>query len=342
MKKEIQYKIKQLKEKIVLNTIYIGGGTPSYIDDKYICEILGIEEIAKNLKNDVEITIEVNPGTINENRLLNYKYAGINRISMGLQTTDDELLKKVGRIHNYQEFLRGYNIARELGFKNINIDLMLALPGQNLKMLTNSVNEIIKLNPEHISIYSLILEENTKLYNMANNKKVQLPKDEEEREMYWEAKRILEEHGYKHYEISNFSKMGFESRHNMNCWEQSEYLGFGVASHSYYNDIRYSNVENIEEYIKNIQEDKMKDNITVHEIQKTFDKEKEYIMLGLRKINGINLNEFKRKFGKDILTVFCEEIDILQRQKLITIKDNRMYLSNNGIDYANIVWEKFV
>lgn len=342
MKKEIQYKIKQLEEKIVIDTIYIGGGTPSYIDEKYICEILGIKEIAKNLKDDVEITIEVNPGTINEDKLLKYKKAGINRISMGLQTTDDEMLKKIGRIHNYQEFLKGYNIARKLEFNNINIDLILALPGQNLNMLINSVKEIIKLKPEHISIYSLILEENTKLYDMVNNGEVQLLKDEEEREMYWETKRILEEHGYKHYEISNFSKIGFESRHNMNCWEQSEYLGFGAASHSYYNNIRYSNIENIEEYIKNIQENKIKNNINIHETQDSFDKEKEYIMLGLRKINGIDFSEFKKKFGKDMLTAFSKEIDILNRQKLITIKDNRMYLSNKGIDYANIVWEKFV
>lgn len=284
----------------------------------------------------------MNPGTINEKKLLNYKEAGINRISMGLQTTDDELLKKIGRIHNYQEFLNGYNIARKLGFKNINIDLMLALPCQNLNMIRKSVNEIIKLNPEHISIYSLILEENTKLFDMVNNEVLQLPNEEEERKMYWETKQILEQNNYKHYEISNFSKEGFESRHNINCWEQKEYLGVGVASHSYYNNIRYSNIANIEEYIENISKNKIQRNITIHEVQNIIDKEKEYIMLGLRKIDGVHLNNFKEKFGKEIKDIFGEEIDDLKRKNLIVIKNDRMCLSNKGIDFANIVWEKFV
>lgn len=209
-------------ERYDIDTVYIGGGTPSVLDSKDISKIL--EELKPNIKEGAEVTIEINPGTANKEKLEDYKEAGINRISIGLQTTDDELLKQIGRIHSYEEFLKVYKTARKVGFKNINVDLMLGLPNQNLEILEKSIKQILRLKPEHISVYSLILEENTKLFEMIDKGELELPNEEMEREMYWKAKERLEEKGYIHYEISNFAKNGYKSMHNSNCWEQQEYI----------------------------------------------------------------------------------------------------------------------
>ena len=246
-----------------INTIYIGGGTPSYIDSKYIKEI--IKEIKKkNVHKGAEVTIEVNPGTVTEAKLKDYKECGINRISIGLQTTQDELLKKIGRIHDYGQFLETYNLARKVGFKNINVDLMIGLPNQKIMDLKESLNRIIKLQPEHISVYSLIVEEGTPISKKIQSGELALPNENEERNMYWYVKNTLELNGYNHYEISNFSKKGYESRHNMSCWNQCQYFGFGVAAHSYRDITRYSNITDINEYIKNIQKGNLSKNRIIH------------------------------------------------------------------------------
>lgn len=331
-----------LEKDTLIDTIYIGGGTPSYINEKYIYDILKISKIQSRLKSNAEITIEINPGTINENKLKCYKQAGINRISIGLQSTENKILKSIGRIHTYSEFLDGYNMVRKLEFDNVNVDLMLALPGQNIEILQNSVKKVIELQPEHISIYSLILEEDTELMNMVNSGRVKLPDENQEREMYWKTKRILENNNYNHYEISNFSKEGYESKHNMNCWEQKEYLGCGIAAHSYYNNKRFSNTIELEEYINNIKNKQIEKNITVNEIQNKSDKEKEYVLLGMRKINGVDLNKFEEKFACRLEKIFEKELDELSKQNLIKIHNNHLFLSEKGIDFANIVWEKFV
>lgn len=299
-------------------------------------------EITAKLKENAEITIEINPGTIDKDKLEYYKRAGVNRISIGLQSTSNKLLKEIGRIHTYEEFLSGYKLIREVGFKNINIDLMLALPGQTLEVLTKSLTDVINLNPEHISLYSLILEEGTKLYEMVESKSLILPDDDLERQMYWETKKFLETNQYNHYEISNFSKKGYESKHNLNCWEQKEYLGFGTAAHSYYNNIRYSNITDIERYINNIKMGKMKENIIINEEQDNKSKEKEYAMLGLRKIRGINKLEFFKKFKKNFEEIFANEIEELLSNNLIIMESENIKLSIKGIDFANQVWEKFI
>lgn len=219
-----------------INTIYIGGGTPSSIPSKHIVNILNFIKERFNIDENCEITIEVNPGTVVQEKLEDYKNAGINRLSIGLQETHNTLLKEIGRIHTYEQFLDTYNMARKIGFKNINVDLMIGLPNQNIQDIKESLEKIITLNPEHISVYSLILEEGTKLYKKYEEGKIQLPDEELERNMYWYVKNTLEQNKYKHYEISNFAKEGYESKHNTNCWEQEEYLGFGVASHSYINE----------------------------------------------------------------------------------------------------------
>ena len=334
---EINEFFKLNKGKYNITTIYIGGGTPSYIDSKYINDI--IYKIKENVKinKNVEITIEINPGTVNEQKLKEYYKNGINRLSIGLQSTDNVLLKNIGRIHTYEEFVKNYKMARDIGFENINIDLMLALPEQQIKDLEESVDKIIKLNPEHISVYSLILEEDTKLYEMIKNNIYNLPNDKEERIMYWNTKQQLEQNGYIHYEISNFCKNGFTSKHNINCWEQKEYIGFGAGAHSYINLKRFSNICDIKKYINN-----RKENITIHEIQDKNMQMKEYMILALRKLDGINLKQFKEKFNTDATTIFEKEIDKLIKEELIKVDKTNIKLTNKGLDFANIVWQEFV
>lgn len=339
LKKEIK---ENKEDNYVIDTIYIGGGTPSFIDSKYIKEIVEIVKTKFKIEEEAEITIEVNPGTVNEEKLKDYKKTGINRISIGLQSTNNEILKQIGRIHTYEEFLNTYNLVRKVGFKNINVDLMLALPNQTLEDLKNSVEEVIKLDPEHISIYSLILEEGTKMEQLVSKKEIQLPSDELERKMYWNIKNELEQNGYIHYEISNFSKKGFESKHNTNCWNQKEYLGFGLSAHSYINNERFCNTNNIEEYIKNIENNNIKNNIEICEIQNEEEKKKEYMLLGLRKIEGVDIGEFKNKFVDNPIYLYRKELEKLVNEDLIEIDLNNIKLTNKGLDLANLVWEEFI
>lgn len=337
VKKEIEH----VKIKSKITTIYIGGGTPSYIDSKFIVQIL--EKIKeKNVAQDAEITIEVNPGTVTQEKLQDYINCGINRISIGLQTTNDELLKQIGRIHNYEQFLETYKLAKKVGFKNINVDLMLGLPNQRIIDLKESLENVLKLAPKHISVYSLSVEEGTPIANKIENGKLKLPDDELERNMYWYVKNTLELNGYKHYEISNFAKKGYESKHNMNCWNQMEYVGIGTAAHSYRDITRYSNTEDIKEYIKNVQKGEFEKNRIIHEIQKEEDSKKEFMLLGLRKIDGLKISEFKNKFGDNPIYLYRNELKKLSDEKLIIIQDDSIRLSNKGIDLANLVWEEFV
>ncbi|MCR5147003.1 MAG: radical SAM family heme chaperone HemW, partial [Clostridia bacterium] len=292
--KEIVDKSDEIKDQI--DTIYIGGGTPSIVPAKYIEEIIkAIKENYKVLKN-AEITIEVNPGTVDEQKLTAYKEIGINRLSIGLQSTNDNLLKMLGRIHTYKEFEEVYQCARNVGFKNINVDLMIGLPNQTIKDVEESLNRIIEKSPEHISVYSLIVEEGTKMYDLINKGTLELTAEELERKMYWKVKSILEESGFNQYEISNFSKPKYESKHNMNCWNQHSYLGFGVAAHSYYDGMRYSNIINLDRYIENYKNEEAVYNIVFHEQQDKNDMMKEYMILGLRKLSGVKISEFKNKF----------------------------------------------
>ena len=332
----------KLDDLVFVKTIYIGGGTPSFIESKYITEIL--KTIKENfvVDEDAEITMEMNPGTVNENKLKDYYNCGINRLSIGLQETNNALLKEIGRIHTYEDFENTYSLARNVGFKNINVDLMLGLPNQNILDLENSINKIINLNPEHISVYSLILEENTVLKNKVDQGILTLPEDEMERKMYYTVKNMLENNGYIHYEISNFAKKGFESKHNLDCWSQKEYMGFGAAAHSYTNNFRFSNIENIEEYINNFKNNKEEDNLIFHEKQNRESKMKEYMMLGLRKIEGVNIQQFKNKFVENPIFIFRKEIEKLVNEELLEVNGNFIKLTKKGLDLANLVWEEFV
>lgn len=333
-----------------ITTIYIGGGTPSFINEKYIVQLLRNlkTKLSNNQTNfeNMEITIEINPGTITKNKIEQYKKAGINRVSIGLQSTDNDLLKQIGRIHTYEEFLEAYEIIKEAGFENINIDLMIGLPNQTIQMLKTTLEEIKKLNPAHISVYSLIVEENTKIEKMIEKGELQLPDENSERQMYWYVKNTLELNGYKHYEISNFAKEGKQSKHNLNCWEQKEYIGLGASAHSYLNNVRYSNSAFSNSSLSNsdfINEENWNyNNKTIEEQQTSQDQKREYMLLGLRKIDGVSINQFKQKFIENPIYLFRKEIQKLVEEKLIEVDGDNIHLTNKGLDLANLVWEEFI
>lgn len=325
-----------------INTIYIGGGTPSFIDSKYIVKILETLKEEFEISKDIEITLEVNPGTVNEEKLKDYISIGVTRLSIGLQSTNNNLLKEIGRIHTYEDFLNTYKLARKVGFKNINADLIIGLPNQTINDVEMSVSKLVELELEHISVYSLILEEGTKLEELIRSGKLELPEDEGERRMYWRVKEILEKNEYIHYEISNFAKKGYESKHNLDCWYQKEYIGFGVAAHSYTNGIRYSNIENMEDYIKNYETGEVTENFVFHEKQTHNMKVKEYMMLGLRKLKGISIQEFKEKFAANPIYAFKNELEKLVNENLLEIDGDYIKLTKKGLDLANLVWEEFV
>ena len=336
LKREIN-KCKIGKEDYMVKTIYFGGGTPSFIESKYIVEILEAIKEKFNISKNAEITIEINPGTVTEEKLKDYYEVGINRISFGLQSTNSQLLKLVGRIHSYSSFLEGYNLAKKTGFKNINVDLMIGLPVQTLKDVQKDLSRIIELNPEHVSVYSLIVEEGTRIEEKIKNKELYLPSEKLERKMYWEVKKKLEEAGYIHYEISNFAKAGYESKHNLSCWNQEEYLGFGLAAHSYFNNVRYSNTDDFDEYFDWPENSKI-----IHERQTDEDKQKEFMLLGLRKIEGVAISDFKNKFIENPIYLYRETLNKLVTQGLIEVDIDSIKLTNRGIDLANLVWEEFV
>lgn len=337
----VKMEIKKQNIQSEITTIYIGGGTPSYIDSKYIVDIM--EEIKKkNICKRPEITIEVNPGTVTMEKLKDYRKCGINRISVGLQSTQNHILKEIGRIHSFEQFIETYKMAREVGFKNINVDLMLGIPKQRIKDLKESLEEILKLQPEHISVYSLIVEDGTPIANKIKEGKLKLLDEDTERNMYWYVKNKLELNGYEHYEISNFAKKGRKSRHNVNCWNQNQYFGFGVAAHSYRDITRYSNTSNLEEYIKNVMLERLDKNRIIHEIQNEYDAKKEFMLLGLRKIAGVKISDFKFKFGDNPIYLFRKQLKKLSDEDLIIVDDNFIRLTNKGIDLANLVWEEFV
>lgn len=341
LQKEIQHIL--LKEKQV-TTIYIGGGTPSYLSVEEIKPILKELKEKIKVKNDdsIEWSIEVNPGTVSKEKLELYKKMGINRLSIGLQETDDKLLEKIGRIHTYEDFEKTYQLASRIGFSNINVDLIIGIPGQTIEHVKESLRKITELKKiKHISIYSLIVEENTKMQEMVERGKWGLPSEEEEREMYWYAKRELEKQGFVHYEISNFAKPGYQSKHNENCWKQKEYIGVGLGAHSYQNQMRYSNTNHMEEYIRKLEKNDF--SITqVHEIQTKEDKEKEYMLLGLRRLEGISIQKFKQKFASNPLYLFRRELDKLTKEGLLEVTLNHILLTDKGLDLANLVWEEFV
>ncbi|MDK0585367.1 radical SAM family heme chaperone HemW [Clostridium perfringens] len=331
-----------LREKhnnLEINTIFIGGGTPSVLESNEL-ECL-LKEIAKlNMAKDIEYSMECNPGNLTEEKLEVMKKYGVNRISMGLQAKQDNLLKGLGRIHNYKTFKENFLLAKKVGFNNINVDLMFGLPNQRLNEWEETLREIISLDPAHISAYSLIIEEGTAFYNLYENDKLKLPTEEEERKMYHLAKKILEENGFNQYEISNYAKEGKECRHNLSYWNMDNWIGVGSAAASYINGKRIKNISSVEEYINSINEK----GEAVEEIinNSKNDNMEEFMFMGLRKINGIDENEFKNRFSMNINDVYGEILNKYIDEGLLIRESGRIFLSEKGIEISNIIMADFL
>ena len=335
LNKEIIHKA----EKYIINSIFIGGGTPSYLNDSNLQSLL--ETLNKlNLKQNLEFTVECNPGTLSKSNLDTMRKYNVNRISMGLQSTKNSILKEIGRIHSFEEFKNNYFLAREMGFDNINVDLMFGLPNQTIEDWKESLEEIAKLEPDHISAYSLIIEEGTHFYKLYEKEKLNLPDEDIERLMYLYTKDILSKYEYHQYEISNFAKIDKECFHNKVYWKCNEYLGLGVSSSSFIDEKRIKNIDDIGKYIKNIN----KDESVIEEIHENDinDDMEEFIFMGLRMIEGIKINEFKKRFNKDIYEVYGDIIEKNIKKELLICNSDKLFLSSRGMEISNYVMSDFI
>lgn len=326
-----------------VTSIFLGGGTPSVLEVHQMERIFDAIRSSYEIAKDAEISIEANPGTVSEEKLLCYKKLGINRISFGLQSANDEELKLLGRIHSYAEFLESFHLARKYGFENINVDLISAIPKQTLQSWEETLGKVIALEPEHISAYSLIVEDGTpfaKLYGENGPKESELPCEEEERKIYYRTGEKLKEAGYKRYEISNYSKIGKECRHNIGYWDRKEYLGLGLGASSLVEETRFKNTDSLQRYIQytfqpsTIREDEVK--LTV------MNQMEEFMFLGLRKMDGISQRRFLQNFGKDINRIYGLQIQKLIEEGLLERVGDNLRLTEHGIDVSNYVFAEFL
>ncbi len=326
-----------------VTSVFIGGGTPSVWEADRIAAIMNTIKTSFKLEPDAEISIEANPGTLSPEKLAGYLACGINRLSLGLQSSDGVLLKALGRIHTYEDFEKNYQAARDAGFKNINVDIMSGLPGQSLATFEKTLDAVISLAPEHISCYSLIVEEGTPFYEM----NLDLPDEDTEREMYHLTKRKLEEAGYHRYEISNYAKEGYECRHNLGYWSDAEYIGIGLGAASLDDNVRYSIIQDLTEYLEIMEsedtpERKLYKLITGAATRTEKDCMEEFCFLGLRKTAGISRREFKARFGRSIDIVYEDAVRKYLMLELLESDGDALRLSEKGIDVSNTVMAEFL
>lgn len=323
-----------------IDTIFIGGGTPSYVDSSYIFDLAEFMMNYLQVPGDVEFSIEANPGTLTKGKLLEYRIAGVNRISLGVQALQDKILKYLGRIHTAEDFVKSINMIKNAGFQNISADLIFGIPAQTQKDWRESLKKIIDLDLQHLSCYSLKIEEGTPLSKLVSEGKSEVVDDAIDRDMYYKAIELLTSNGYKHYEISNFAKPGCESQHNMLYWTEKEYIGIGAGAHSFINNDRTSNADDILQYCNMISETGSAIVDSVH-----IDKDEEmseYMFLGLRLIDGINFTEFKSKYDDDVMKLYGDKINVLITRGYLELTETNVRLTSTGLDYANQVFMEFV
>lgn len=347
---------RELAREYEVETIFIGGGTPSSIDADFITQIMNrLEDVFGFCAKDnpsMEITIEINPGTVTKEKLQAYYDAGINRISFGLQSACDEELLLLGRIHTFEQFVDNYRMARTIGFNNINIDLMSALPGQTLASFQQTLEKVMALDPEHISAYSLIIEEGTPFYELYGEESTikpekELPSEEEERLMYEKTKEWMHQHGYERYEISNYAKPGYECRHNCTYWRRGDYLGVGSGAASLIQDHRFSNERDLKRYIELANQNNtiLAYHDELHVEKETLslpDKMEEFMYLGLRMMKGVSMEWFRVFFGKSFEEVYGSVAKKLIEEDLLKVKDGWISLTDHGIDISNYVMSEFL
>lgn len=357
-------------------SIFVGGGTPSVLEPEQMEEIFDTVRAVFQVEKDAEITVEMNPGTVTREKLAVYKRAGVNRLSIGLQSADNRELRELGRIHTYEEFLSTYHLAREAGFDNINIDLISAIPYQTAESWERTLRLTAELEPEHISAYSLIIEEGTPFFERYREGKHadELPDEEEERLMYQNTKKILEEYGYRRYEISNYAKPGYECRHNLGYWNRTEYLGIGAGAASLIRNRRWTEEAELWGVQDSLARCREQETETSAEVQvlSTQEQMEEYVFLGLRKMEGVSRQQFKAEFGRSMEEIYgaviesmkekglLEEVNIVQKannQKEASIvqkagnqeetgntagTDSYIRLTERGIDVCNWVLSEFL
>lgn len=355
-----------------VSTIYIGGGTPSWLEPELVTAVM--EQIYKSFRvyEDAEISIECNPGTVTAAKLQAYRRAGINRLSIGLQSTNNTELKTLGRIHTYEQFLKTYELARNEGFTNINVDLMSGLPRQSAESFADTLQRVIRLKPEHVSAYSLIIEKGTPFYEKykfdmvrqeAGMKTEELPTEDDTYKMLKLTQRVLAKAGYERYEISNYAKPGYACRHNVGYWTRENYLGLGLGAASLIDNVRYSNTRELYEYIEICREltflppevfapeegmdapERGWFGSNLHTEAAVVNRKaqmEEFMFLGLRMTEGISRNEFEANFGMPIEAAYVQVLPDLQAQKLIEKREGRVYLTDRGMDVANYVMAQFL
>lgn len=324
---------------IPVETIFIGGGTPSVPDSGLIVEIMEHVRHAFHVADGAEISMEANPGTVTREKLTDYRKAGINRLSFGLQSANDRELKLLGRIHTWAEFLESFTLARECGFANLNIDLMSALPGQTCESWKETLSRVTDLDPEHISAYSLIIEEGTPFgerYGSEEGRKL-LPDEDSEREMYHETKRFLKDCGYERYEISNYAKPGRECRHNIGYWTGVPYLGLGLGASSYLDGCRFTVNPDMKQYL----EEKPGMFADIEKLTKK-DMEEEFFYVGLRTTAGVSLSEFERRFGISAKKVYPGLMETFVKEKAARFEGDCFVLTDYGLDVSNYIMAQFL
>lgn len=319
--------------RIPVDSVFLGGGTPSLVKAANIGKVMDKLYDVFDISPNAEITIEMNPNSASLEKMQEYRSFGINRLSIGLQSADNNELKTLSRLHTFEDFVECFENARKAGFSNINVDLMSAVPGQTMESLKETLSKVIALKPEHISAYSLILEEGTKFFERYPDGEG-LPGEDADREMYALTKKILAENGYERYEISNYARTGYECRHNIGYWTRKEYLGFGIAAASLFDNVRSVKHSDLKRYIAGDFAEE-----TTHLSSK--DIMEEYMFLGLRLIKGVSKADFEAKFGKSMESVYGEVISRFEKQGLIASED-RVYLTDAGLDVSNCIMAEFL
>lgn len=341
--KALQEEIQAYQELALLysvQSIFFGGGTPTLPCGEWISEVLEQIQRVFLVEEGAEITIECNPETVDKRKLWIYQKAGFNRISFGLQSADNRELKRLGRVHTYEKFLESYLTAREVGFSNCNVDLMSGLPGQTPDGWEDTIQKVTELKPEHISAYSLIVEEGTPFFEMEKKGCLSLPSEEDERRMYERTEELLEAAGYRRYEISNYAKPGLESRHNLIYWTAQEYLGLGLGASSYMDEVRFRNTSDFGDYLRNRKKlEKLHTEVKKLTIENQME---EFLFLGLRKTEGIFKEEFGKKFGCSIERIYGKVIEKWKKSGGLEEDGDRIYLTRWGIEVSNVILADFL
>ncbi|QIB69579.1 oxygen-independent coproporphyrinogen III oxidase [Aminipila butyrica] len=336
------------KGDFTVDSIFFGGGTPSLLEAASIREILQQLRDSYQVEPQAEITMECNPKTLNLEKLEGYREAGVNRLSIGIQSFDEDTLKRLGRVHQAADGTEAIQLARKAGFCNINLDLMFAVPGHTLAIWQDTLDQALALNPEHLSFYSLQLEEGTPYFDLFEKGRLEMVSDEADRQMYHVALKRLEQAGYRHYEISNVGKPGFECRHNLKYWSMENYLGVGLGAHSYVEGQRFSNVRNLEQYLKALGTETAESDlpwVEWHHPNSQRDEMVEFMITGMRKREGISLAEFESRFGQDLFQAYPEQKAwVIQQVEagMLLFTEGRLRFTLSGIDVSNTILAEFV